>query len=142
MKISTRGRYGLRILLDLALHQSDSPRMIRDIAESQQISEKYISRLIIALRQAGLVSSVRGAKGGYRLACPPADISILNVVEIMEGKISVVECVRAPDGCSRADGCPARSMWSGINRKIEDALSGVTLQDIVDDYRSGAVSCI
>ena len=77
MKISTKGRYGLRILLDLALHEGDSPRMIRDIAESQQISEKYISRLIIDLRQGGILESIRGAKGGYKLSRNPESITVL-----------------------------------------------------------------
>ena len=87
MKISTKGRYGLRILLDIALYRvGDKPRMIREIASNQEISEKYISRLIIELRKAGFVRSVRGVNGGYTLTRKPEDISVLDVLETMEGR--------------------------------------------------------
>lgn len=132
MKISTRGRYGLRILLDLALYQTDKPRMIRDIAESQQISEKYISRLMIELRQGGLVRSVRGAKGGYCLARSPQDLSILEIVEVMEGRIGVVDCLAQPDACNRANVCPSRNVWNQVNDKIRQTLAAVSLQQLID----------
>ena len=92
MKISTKGRYGLRILLDIALYRiGNKPRMIREIANNQEISEKYISRLIIELRKAGFVKSVRGANGGYTLTRRPEDISVLEVLEVMEGPIAIVD---------------------------------------------------
>ncbi|MDO4629098.1 MAG: Rrf2 family transcriptional regulator [Planctomycetia bacterium] len=137
MRISTKGRYGLRILLDLALHVESRPRMLRDIAESQGISEKYLSRLIVDLRQANLVSSVRGAKGGYSLARNPAEISILEVVEVMEGSLAVVDCVDCdePQPCMRAACCATREMWNGMNEKIRAILKEVTLQSILDRQR-------
>lgn len=135
MKISTKGRYGLRILLDLALHEGDSPRMIRDIAVSQQISEKYISRLIIELKRAGMVKSIRGAKGGYRLARFPKSLTVLDIVEVMEGPISIVDCVIEPDACRRIQSCTTRKIWAKLNHDIRRSLSGVTLQDIVDNVR-------
>ena len=101
MKISTKGRYGLRILLDLATHVSEKPRLIRDIAESQQISEKYISRLIVDLRRARLVRSVRGANGGFHLAKSPKEITLLEILETMEGTISIVDCILTPEKCPR-----------------------------------------
>ncbi len=101
MKISTKGRYGLRILIDLAMHDPGKPRMLRDIAASQQISEKYISRLVIDLRRAKLIRSVRGVNGGFHLAKRPDEITLLEVLETMEGPLSVVECVRSPEKCKR-----------------------------------------
>lgn len=135
MKISTKGRYGLRILLDLALHENSSPRMIRDIAESQNISEKYISRLIIELRKAGMVQSVRGAKGGYRLARIPKYLTVLDVVEVMEGPIAIVDCIDSPGMCLRQDLCAAREIWMRLNREIRESLGKISLQDLVDSSR-------
>lgn len=135
MKVSTKGRYGLRILLDLALHESSKPRMIKDIAESQQISEKYISRLIIELRRAGMVKSIRGSKGGYKIARQPQHLTVLDVVEVMEGPISIVDCVSAPQSCARLDACATRDIWNKLNSDIRSCLSKITLQDIIDSYR-------
>lgn len=135
MKISTKGRYGLRILLDLALHSGEKLRLIRDIAQSQQISEKYISRLIIDLRRAGMVKSVRGSKGGYELAKAPQEITLLDVVEVMEGALSIVDCVREPGQCSRNQGCATREIWRKLNAEIRDAMQKVTLQEIIEFYQ-------
>ena len=133
MKISTRGRYGLRIMLDLALHRDDRvPRMIRDIAAAQNISEKYISRLIIDLRKAGMVKSVRGAKGGYRIARFPEMLTVLDIVEVMEGPVSIVDCVRSPDSCEYLAACAVQEIWQTLNNDIRASLAKVTLQDIVD----------
>ncbi len=138
MKISTKGRYGLRILLDIALYRSgDKPRMIREIASNQEISEKYISRLIIQLRKAGLVKSVRGVNGGYTLARRPEDINVLDVLEIMEGPVAIVACA-VPSGkaCHRKPQCPTQRMWAEINQKIRSAFAAYTLKDLVDLYVS------
>ena len=135
MKISTKGRYGLRILIDLAMHDPAKPRMLRDIARSQQISEKYISRLVIDLRRAKLVRSVRGVNGGFHLAKRPDEITLLEVLETMEGPISVVECVRAPEKCSRQELCPARTIWTRLNDGIRELTAKITLDDILNAYR-------
>lgn len=135
MKISTKGRYGVRILLDLALHEGNTPRLIRDISESQQISEKYISRLIIALRRANMVRSIRGAKGGFRLARNPAELTLLDIVEVMEGPVAIVDCVRSPEKCDRNDQCATREIWDNLNSEIRDAMRKVTLADIIENYR-------
>ena len=134
MKISTKGRYGLRILLDLAVHENDAPRLIRDIARSQQLSEKYIGRLILELRNAGMVKSIRGAKGGYRLARPPQEISVLSIIEIMEGPVRLVDCVQNPTYCERSLQCAAHDIWMQLNAKIKESLAAVTLQDIIGRY--------
>lgn len=135
MKISTKGRYGLRILIDLALHDPGKPRMLKDIAQSQQISEKYISRLVIDLRRARLIRSVRGINGGFFLARQPEQITLLEILETMEGPISVVECVRAPEKCKRQALCPARDIWRQLNDGIRELTSKITLDDILNAYR-------
>ena len=135
MKISTKGRYGLRILIDLATHDPGKPRLIRDIAQSQQISEKYISRLVIDLRRAKLVRSVRGVNGGFHLAKLPEEITLLEILETMEGPISVVECVRSPEKCTRRSLCPARDIWSKLNDGIRELTAKITLDDILNAYR-------
>ena len=134
MKISTKGRYGLRILLDLAIHQSEKPRLIRDIAKSQQISEKYISRLVIALRKAGMIRSVRGVNGGFHLAMKPEDITLLDVIEVMEGPLSIVDCVSMPKRCRLSDNCAPREVWSKLNEDIRDLMRSTTLADILISY--------
>ena len=134
MKISTKGRYGLRILMDLAIHQSDKPRLIRDIAKSQQISEKYISRLVIALRKAGVVRSVRGVNGGFHIAMKPEDITLLDVIEVMEGPISIVDCVSAPKKCVHNANCAPREVWCKLNDDIRTLMRGTTLADILASY--------
>lgn len=135
MKISTKGRYGLRILIDLAMHDPEKPRMLKDIAESQQISEKYISRLVISLRKAHLIRSVRGVNGGFFLAKLPEKITLLEVLETMEGPISVVDCVRSPEKCHRQMLCPARGIWQNLNDGIRELTAKITLDDILNAYR-------
>ena len=135
MKISTKGRYGLRILIDLATHDPGKPRLIRDIAESQQISEKYISRLVIDLRRAKLVRSVRGINGGFHLAKAPEQITLLEILETMEGPISVVDCVRSPEKCKRQSLCPARDIWQQLNDGIRELTAKITLDDILNAFR-------
>ena len=134
MKISTKGRYGLRILMDLAIHQSEKPRLIRDIAKSQQISEKYISRLVIALRKAGMIRSVRGVNGGFHIAMKPEDITLLDVIEVMEGPLSIVDCVSAPKKCAQSANCAPREIWSKLNEDIRDLMRQTTLADILASY--------
>ena len=134
MKISTKGRYGLRILMDLALHQSEKPRLIRDIAKSQQISEKYISRLVIALRKGGMIRSVRGVNGGFHLAMKPEDITLLKVIEVMEGPLSIVDCVSAPKCCAQSADCAPREIWCKLNEDIRDLMRRTTLADILATY--------
>ena len=144
MKISTRGRYGLRILFELALHSDGPPRMVKDIATAQAISPKYLSRLIIDLRKARLVKSVRGAKGGYKLARFPSDITLLEIVEIMEGRIALHDCVREPDASRRKADCATRQVWSELNEHIRQWMAAVTLQTFLDAHtareREGLIS--
>jgi len=135
MKISTKGRYGLRILIDLAMHDPGKPRMLKDIAKSQQISEKYISRLVIGLRKAKMVKSVRGVNGGFLLAKTPESITLLEILEAMEGPLSIVDCVTKPDKCNRHSLCPARTIWCQLNDGLRELTRKITLDNILDAYR-------
>ena len=138
MKITTKCRYGLRLLLDLAVFASEKrPRMLRDVAKNQDISEKYLSRLVIDLRRAGFITSVRGAGGGYQLAQPPKRIRIVDVLEVMEGPVSIVECLNQTDSCPRSKRCPSQVLWSQINQKIRNVFAQYTLQDLLELQRVG-----
>ncbi len=132
MKLSTRGRYGLRALLDLALHQGDGLVPLKDIARRQEISLSYLERLTAPLIAAGLVSSTRGARGGIKLVRPPSQIRISEVIEALEGSIGPVECVGDPSHCQRSALCASRDIWSGLRQAIFQVLDSTSLQDLVD----------
>ena len=136
MKISARTRYGLRILLDIAQHaQNESPRTIGAIAASQGISAAFISRLAVPLKRAQLIRAERGAGGGLRLARPPEDITILDISETLDGPVSVLKCLTAPQTCGRHAKCPARSIWADLNATIKNALATVTLANVMKRMR-------
>jgi len=138
MKLTTKCRYGLRVLLDLAMFSSEErPRMLKDVARNQGISEKYLSRLVIDLRRAGFISSVRGAGGGYKLTRPPKMIMIVDVLETMEGPVAIVECLNQSDSCLRSQRCPAQVLWAQINQKIRNVFAQYTLQDLVEIQNVG-----
>jgi len=111
--------------------------MLRDVAKNQDISEKYLSRLVIDLRRAGFISSVRGAGGGYKLARPPKMIMIVDVLEIMEGPVAIVECLNQSDSCLRSQRCPTQVLWAQINQKIRNVFAQYTLQDLVELQNAG-----
>ena len=140
MKISTKGRYGLRILIDLATHDPQKPRAIHDIAQSQQISEKYISRLVIDLRRARMIRSVRGFNGGFHLARSPKEITLLEVLEVMDGPLAIVGCVDKPEKCPRSGTCGVQGIWSGLNEQIRSLMRGITLEDILAACRRADAS--
>jgi Rrf2 family protein len=135
MKISTKGRYGLRVLLDIAAHQEKGPVILRDISARQAISEKYLWQVINPLKAAGLVNSTRGAKGGYVLAKAPGDITLLEIVSILEGPVSVVDCVDTPDKCDRSGACVTRGVWGKIERAIKESMAKITLKEIVEEQK-------
>lgn len=124
-------------MIDLALHTGEGLVLLRDIAERQEISEKYIWQLIVPLKAAGLIASVRGAHGGYRLAKDLANITLRDIVCTLEGPLSVVECVHYPEVCSRADICVSRDVWSEVSEKMQDILQSLTLADMVERSRRG-----
>lgn len=131
MRISTKGRYGLRTLMDVALHQAKGPVTLNDIAERQCISVKYLWQVINPLKTSGLLSVTRGAKGGYALARRPEDITMLEVVTNLEGPMSVVECLTNEDACARINSCISRTVWMEVNCAVEKALSAITLAEVL-----------
>lgn len=136
MNISTKGRYGLRVMIELASHYGKGPVMVDYIAQKQDISKKYIHQLIIQLKSAGLVRSVRGPKGGYELARDPESISALDVVEAMEGKTAPVECVADSSVCNRSADCVTRPLWCEIAAAIDGVLEKVTIGQLASKQPS------
>lgn len=141
MKLSTKGRYGVRILLDLATHQSDSPRTLQMISTSQKISLKYMSRLLPKFAKAGVVSALRGAEGGYRLLRDPKDLTFLEIIEIMEGPTHLVPCRKASKPCKWLDSCPMTSVWDTLTEQVRQVFAKYTLQDALDAGEAKWPSC-
>ena len=136
MRLSTRGRYGLRTLLDLAIHQDEGLILLRDIARRQEFSLPYLEHLITPLIGAGLVGSTRGARGGVSLLKPPAEIRLSEVVRLLEGSIAPVGCVNDPALCRRSASCVTRDIWVEVNEAMSRVLNSMTLQDLVERQRN------
>ena len=132
MKLSTRARYGTRALLDLARHQGNEPVQLKDIASRQDISLHYLEHIIAPLVGAGIVRSTRGAHGGMQLVRHPREIKLSEVVRLLEGDTTPVECVSNPEGCPRADSCVTREVWSEVKKAMDNTLNSITLQDLVE----------
>ncbi|NLM14214.1 MAG: Rrf2 family transcriptional regulator [Epulopiscium sp.] len=136
MKLSTKGRYGLKAMVDLAIHSQDKHIALRHIAERQDISEHYLEQLIAVLRKAGLVKSIRGAQGGYSLAVPPEEITVGDILRALEGSLAPVDCVseNVTTECAEWDCCVTRTVWKKIGDKINEVVDSITLQDLIKDY--------
>lgn len=132
MKLSTKGRYGVRAMVDLALHQGQGAIPLRKIAERQEVSENYLEQLISVLRKVGLVDSVRGAYGGYLLAKKPAEITVGDIVRALEGPIAPVDCVAegAEENCDNIGECVTRLIWEKLKNSINEVLDSITLEDL------------
>jgi len=135
MKLSTRGRYATRALLDLAIHQEQSPIQLKDIARRQEISLQYLEHLITPLIATGIMLSTRGPKGGVSLAKPPEKIKLSEVIQLLEGSIAPVECVNNPETCARSELCVTRDIWSELKKAMDGVLESTTLQDLVERQR-------
>lgn len=132
MKLSTRGQYGTRALLDLALHRGEGPVLLKDIAQRQQISLAYLEHLVAPLIAGGVLRSTRGARGGVSLARPPAEIRLSEVVQLLEGSITPVECIDNPGVCDRSGSCATRDIWGEMKKAINGVLDATTLQDLAE----------
>ncbi len=132
MKISTKGRYALRLMLDLAANETGTPISVKDIAERQGISDKYLEQIIAMLNKAGFVKSIRGAQGGYILSKHPSEYTVGMILRLAEGSLAPVSCVEGNVTCERAGKCGTAALW----KKMHDAVNGVidttTLQDLLD----------
>jgi Rrf2 family protein len=135
MKLSTKGRYGLRALLDLALHQDEGPVLLKDIARRQEFSLPYLQHVIAPLIAAGLVKTTRGAGGGVSLLRAPSTIKLSEVVQPLEGCIAPVDCVNSPAVCHRSAFCVTRDIWGEMKDAMSEVLDSTTLQDLVERQR-------
>lgn len=131
MKLTTRSRYGTRMMLDMAQHGGDGPVRIKDIAARQGVSVKYLEKLVRELKEAGLVTSRRGPRGGHLPAKALADISVGDIVRVLEGDLSLVVCDEHDRPCSRQDGCPTRFVWMAAAKAMHDKLDSITLADLL-----------
>ncbi len=137
MKISTKGRYAIRMLLDLAEHQGDGYVSLKDIAERQEISKKYLEQIVAMMNQPDFLKTNRGYRGGYRLAKPADEYTVADILRITEGGLAPVSCLdNSPNECPRADSCLTLPVWQGLYKVINEYLSGITLQDIIDDKKA------
>ena len=132
MRVSTKGRYGLRALVDLAEHETGKAIPIREISERQNISEQYLEQLFATLRKAKLVKSVRGAHGGYMLNHEPEDISVADIITTLEGPIAPVDCVIEDDFCNYVDKCVIHGLWAELADAINGVIENMTLADLRD----------
>lgn len=135
MKLSTKGRYGTRAMLDLAFHYGDGPILLKDVARRQDVSERYLEHVVTPLKVAGLLTSVRGAGGGFTLAKPPSQIKLSEIIQAVEGSIAPVDCVDDPKLCPRADFCVTRDIWTELKEAMNGVLESTTLQDLVERQR-------
>lgn len=133
MKISTKGRYALRIMIDLATNQTDQPIRLKDIADRQKISVKYLEQIIATLTKAGYLLSVRGSSGGYQLKKKPKDYTVGMILRTTEGSLAPVSCVEdSENACERREKCVTAIVWNKINEAVNAVVDGITLQDLVD----------
>ncbi|WP_077367774.1 RrF2 family transcriptional regulator [Anaerosalibacter sp. Marseille-P3206] len=138
MRLSTKGRYGLKAMFELALHYGEGPIPLNNVAEEQKISENYLEQLVATLKKNGLLESVRGAQGGYYLAKSPSEITVGNILRVLEGNMAPADCVIDSDdtNCERAEYCVTKLVWTKIRDSINDVVDSITLQDMVDEHNT------
>lgn len=137
MKISTKGRYALRLMLDLALHNTGEYITIKSISARQEISDKYLEQIITQLSKAGYVKSIRGAQGGYRLAKAPEEYTVGMILRLIEGSLAPVACLEdETNQCTRSSQCATLDVWVKLNDAINNVVDNITLEDLVDKQNS------
>lgn len=142
MKISTKGRYALRMLLDLAMHRQEGYVSLKDIAERQQISKKYLEQIVPLLSRSGLLKANRGYQGGYMLSKSPEQYTLAEILRLTEGNLAPVSCLEGEtNDCPRAASCITLPVWKGLYDTMNRYLESVTLQSIMDDYQSQQSDC-
>lgn len=133
MKISTKGRYALRLMLDIAEDKSDAPVRIKDIAARQEISDKYLEQIISVLNKAGYVKSIRGPQGGYRLTRKPEEYTVGMILRLTEGSLAPVACLEDEvNACTRVSQCTTLYVWKKLNEAINDVVDNITLADLME----------
>lgn len=132
MKLSTKGRYAIRAMLDLALQYGNGPTLIKDISKRQGISNLYLEQLLTQLKAGGLVRSIRGPSGGFLLTKSPSDTTLIEILQCSVGSTAPVECVDNATLCPRADSCVTRDLWVDVKKAVDNVLRSTTLQDLVN----------
>ena len=133
MMISTKGRYALRIMADVAQHDGEMPVSVREIAQRQEISGKYMEQIISVLTRSGLLRSIRGAQGGYMLTNPPEATTVGEILRVLEGSLSPVDCVDHPN-CANSDHCVSLSIWKKMKVALDEVVDNITLADMAAEY--------
>jgi Rrf2 family transcriptional regulator, cysteine metabolism repressor len=136
LKLSTKARYALRAMMQLAVHEGAGPVQLREIARAQRLSPKYLEQLAIPLRHAGLLRTERGPTGGYELARPAVAITALDVVQAVEGPLALLDCLGRTAACDRTDVCAARELWVEVQAAIDGVLSKMTLAQLRENQQS------
>ena len=137
MKISTKGRYELRVLLDLAMHRDDGFIALKDIAERQNISKKYLEQIVPLLNRSGLLRTNRGFQGGYMLSKPASECTVGEILRLTEGSLAPITCLEQEvNECPRQSSCITLPMWEGLYKQITNYLDNITLQKMIDDFTS------
>ncbi len=132
MRLTTKCRYGTRAMMEIGMSYGQGSVQLNRVAERQKISPKYLVHLLASLKTAGLVKTIRGARGGYLLSKPPSQIKLIDIFRTLEGSPSPVECVEDPTVCPESEGCVARDLWGQIRDAITKVLESTTLQDLID----------
>ena len=136
MKLSTKGKYGLKAMFELALCSNGEPVSLKYIAKQQGISDQYLEQIFSILKKAGLVKSVRGAQGGYYMSKEPSEITVADILRVLEGDMAFTECLLDKDACENFDSCATKYVWARIKESIEEVTKSISLQDMIDDYKS------
>src|SRR5471030_37357 len=135
MKLSTKGRYGVRAMVDLASNYCSAPISIKTISKRENLSEYYLEQLFSPLRRANIIRSIRGAQGGYVLCKSPNEITVGDIMTILEGPIEIADCIDGVE-CDSSDCCATKAVWEKIKNSIDSVMNSINLQDIIDDYEA------
>lgn len=131
MRLTTRSRYGLRMIVDIAMHGTDAPVRIKDISERQDITVKYLEKLAGQLKQAGYMSGKPGPKGGVSLSKSPKDITVGELISLLEGDICFVKCTEDPSVCDKPNDCKTHKLWADVTRLVQEKLNSITVHDLI-----------
>lgn len=136
MKLSTKGKYGLKAMFELALSSNGEPVSLKYIAKKQGISDQYLEQIFSILKKAELVKSVRGAQGGYYISKEASEITVADILKVLEGDMAFTECLLDKDLCENFDSCATKYVWAKVKESIEEVTNSISLQDMIDDYKS------
>ena len=143
MRLSTKGRYGMKAVLDLALHSNEGLISLKSIADRQELSENYLEQLFASLKKAGVVKSTRGSQGGYELGRAPNEISVGDILRALEGSLAPVECVEDSEqpACEKSENCVTRLIWIKIRDSVNEVVDSISLEQLVEDCRKMSEKC-